>query len=106
MIIINTKIVLYMKRSCGSELRINDILKFAYNEMLNEEYDSETTLQAERFEARWGKSRKMYGKPTNKTSMISKSVKIRKGEPFRQNYNLVFNWHRMYYFSVVSFVYL
>ena len=57
MAIINTKRVLYMKRSCGSELLINDVLKFAYmyNEMLNDEYDSETTLQAELFEARWGK---------------------------------------------------
>ena len=49
MVIIKTKIVLYMKRSCGYELHINDVLKFTYNEILNDEYDSETTLQAERF---------------------------------------------------------
>ena len=50
MVIINTKIVLYMKRSCGTVLRIN--VSFTYNEMLNDEYDSETTLEGEHFEAR------------------------------------------------------
>ena len=52
MVIINTKIVSYMKRSCGSQLRIYEVLKFTYNEMLINEYDSEITLQMERFKAR------------------------------------------------------
>ena len=55
MFFIKTKKVLYMKRSCGSELRIYEVLNFTYNEMLIDEYDSEITLPTERFEARWGK---------------------------------------------------
>ena len=39
LIINNTKIILYFKRSEGTELRLNDVLKFTYNEMLNDEYD-------------------------------------------------------------------
>ena len=41
-----------MKRSCGSQLRIYEVLTFTYNEMLINEYDSEITLQMERFKAR------------------------------------------------------
>ena len=44
-----------IKRSCRSEYRINDVLKSTYNEILNDEYDSENALQAERFDAMWGK---------------------------------------------------
>ena len=54
MVIINTKIVLYMKQSCGSQLCIYEVLKFTYNEILIDEYDYEITFQTERFEARWG----------------------------------------------------
>ena len=55
MVIINTKIILYTKRSSGAELRIHEVLKFTYNEMLNDEYDSKIALRTERFEAIWGK---------------------------------------------------
>ena len=55
MVIINTKITLYIKRSDGVEMRLYDILKITYNEMLNDEYDSEIHQQTERFETRWGK---------------------------------------------------
>ena len=50
MVIINTMIILQMKRSQEAELRLYDVLKFTYNEMLNDEYDSEINQQMERFE--------------------------------------------------------
>ena len=55
MVIINTKMILYMKRSCGSKLHIYEVLKFTNNEMVINKYDSEITLQTERSEGKWGK---------------------------------------------------
>ena len=52
-VIVNTKIFLYMKRS---KLRIYAVLKFTYNEMRTDEYDSYITLQTERFS--WEKIKK------------------------------------------------
>ena len=37
MVIIDTKISSYMKRSNGAELRLYDVLRFTYNEILNDE---------------------------------------------------------------------
>ena len=56
MVAFNTKMILYMKRSDGVNLRLYDVLKFYYNQMLNDEYDSEITQQTERFETRWEKN--------------------------------------------------
>ena len=53
--------------------------------MTNDEFDSETTLPVEPLETRWGE---MYGKPTDKISMILKSVKIWAGKTFSTKFEL------------------
>ena len=54
MFIINTRIIVYMKRPEGRLLRILDVLKSTFYEMIADEFDCEMNQRMDLFDKRWG----------------------------------------------------
>ena len=57
LVIINAKVVLYKRRPDRGELRVSKVLRFTYNEMLNDEYDCGVHRKTDLFEHGWRKCR-------------------------------------------------
>ena len=55
MLIVDTRRILYMKRPEGKNLRLYDVLKSRYNEMIKNKYDCEVNQKMDLFNKRWGK---------------------------------------------------